>query len=401
VSAPADGEAVASPGGRERRVRRTSRFFRALISLTALMHLVFGVAVYAALQRFAIPNALAWAVAASLLGVGAFFDRARKIMPDRKRSPMAVRFLDVPFYVHFCAAFFAMIPGLLAILLVPAATFLFRGVASWPGDFVLATYLVGLALAAYGILVRRRWFVIDRVDVPVRGLDPRLDGFRIVQLSDLHVGALTPRAWADRWVAAANAERADLAVVTGDMVTSGVDFHDDIAASLGALRAPLGAIVSMGNHDYFGEGEPLVSRLRERGCVVLRNEGRTLEHRGARLHLAAIDDTWTRRADIDRALAERPEGVPVVLLAHEPAMFDEAAARGVALTLSGHTHGGQVAIPFFGRRASLSHLTNRYHVGLYASGDATLYVHPGLGTTGPPIRIGVAPAVTVLTLRAR
>ncbi|NVL83593.1 metallophosphoesterase, partial [Escherichia coli] len=124
--------------------------------------------------------------------------------------------------------------------------------------------------------------------------------------------------WGKRWIRAANGAAADLAVVTGDMVTSGVAFHQDIATLVGDLRGKDGVYVIMGNHDYFGEGEPLVSLLRSRGVNVLRNQGVVLERAGAKLYLAGIDDTWTKRADLDAALAERPEGMPTVLLAHDP-----------------------------------------------------------------------------------
>ena len=196
-------------------------------------------------------------------------------------------------------------------------------------------------------------------------------------------------------------------MVTGDLVTSGTLFYDDIAAVVGDLRAKDGVLVSMGNHDYFGDGEPLVEKLRASGARVLRNEGYLLE-RGAAgapgephgLWLSAIDDTWTRRDDMDRALDKCPHTASSILLAHDPARFPAAAAKGVALTLSGHTHGGQVAVPFLAKTLSLSHLAHKFHLGLYRIGRSTLYVHPGLGTTGPPMRLGVAPAVVVLTLRA-
>jgi hypothetical protein len=162
----------------------------------------------------------------------------------------------------------------------------------------------------------------------------------------------------------------------------------------------MGVFVSMGNHDYFGEGEPLVSMLKDRGVHVLRNEGQVLEREGAKLWLAAIDDTWTRRDDLELAMRGRPEGATTVLLAHDPERFDKAAEAGADLVLSGHTHGGQIAIPFLPRRLSLATLAHRYVIGFYHRGRSTLFVHPGLGTTGPPIRIGVAPEVTILVLRA-
>jgi predicted MPP superfamily phosphohydrolase len=132
----------------------------------------------------------------------------------------------------------------------------------------------------------------------------------------------------------------------------------------------------------------------------MRNAGLVIERDGAKLWLAAIDDTWTRRDDLAAAMRGRPDGIPVILLAHDPSRFDAAVEAGADLVLSGHTHGGQVAVPFLYRWLSLSRLAHKYNVGFYRRGRATLYVHPGLGTTGPPIRLGVAPEVTILVLRA-
>jgi predicted MPP superfamily phosphohydrolase len=155
----------------------------------------------------------------------------------------------------------------------------------------------------------------------------------------------------------------------------------------------------LGNHDYFGEGEPLISLLRGGGVTVLRNEHRTIARGDDRLVVAGVDDTYTRRADIARALEGSEAGLPVVALAHDPQLFEALARRGVALVLSGHTHWGQLALPFAAERVNLSGLSYRYHAGLYSSGASTLYVHPGLGTTGPPVRLGAPPEITVLRLR--
>ncbi len=168
-------------------------------------------------------------------------------------------------------------------------------------------YLSGLVVCGYGVLIRRRWCIgssSERCVVP--GLDPRLEGLRIAHLSDLHLGTLTPRSWGLAWVRSANRRAPDFAVVTGDMVTSGTDFHEDVADVIGELRAKGGVFASMGNHDYFGHDEPLVSLLRKRGVRVLRNEGVAIDRNGATLWLAAIDDTWTRRDDVAAAMRDRP-----------------------------------------------------------------------------------------------
>ena len=132
---------------------------------------------------------------------------------------------------------------------------------------------------------------------------------------------------------------------------------------------------------------------------MLRNRGVELRRDGAAIWLAGVDDTWTRRHDLPRALAERPAGMPAVLLAHDPVLFPDAAARGVDLVLSGHTHGGQVAVPLFARKLNLARLMTRFTSGVYRSGTTTLYVNRGLGTTGPPVRLAVAPEIAVITLR--
>jgi predicted MPP superfamily phosphohydrolase len=116
--------------------------------------------------------------------------------------------------------------------------------------------------------------------------------------------------------------------------------------------------------------------------------------------VAAIDDTWTRRDDLARALSDRVAGTTTVLLAHDPERFDQAADAGVEVVLSGHTHGGQIAFPFVSRAIGLATFAHRYRLGFYKRGRSTLHVSPGLGTTGPPLRLGVAPEVTILVLRA-
>jgi len=203
-----------------------------------------------------------------------------------------------------------------------------------------------------------------------------------------------------RWIRRANRMNADIIAVTGDLVTSGTAFHADIANTLGALKANVGVIATMGNHDYFGDGEPLVSLLREKGITLLRNEGITIGKNGSGVYVAGIDDTWTKRANIDDALRERPTDTYCILLAHDPDVFDAAASQGVDLTLSGHTHGGQIALPLLARAVNLARLVHPYTRGLYTIGARTLYVHAGLGTTGPPIRLGVAPEIAKITLRS-
>jgi predicted MPP superfamily phosphohydrolase len=371
-----------------------------LLAITALVHVPVALGVYELAHRLAWPAPGLCGALWALLGLALFVGRARAGMPDRRRHGMLVRFVDIPYFVHWCAAVWTFVPSVVATLLVPAIDVLRGAPLRLPMEAYMWSYLSGLVVCGYGVLVRRRWFRVVERELRIPGLDPRLDGLRVAHLSDLHIGTLTPKSWGLSWSRAANRRAPDVAVVTGDLVTSGTDYHSDIAEVVGELRAQHGVFVSMGNHDYFGEGEPLVSMLRERGVQVLRNQGLLLEHAGARLWLAAIDDVWTRRDDLLRALEGRPAATTAVLLAHDPVRFDAAAEAGVDLVLSGHTHGGQIAVPFLSRALSLASIAHPYNVGVYRRGRATLYVHPGLGTTGPPMRLGVAPEVTILVLRA-
>src|SRR5262249_38540961 len=189
------------------------------------------------------------------------------------------------------------------------------------GAVAIGAYGVGLPLALWGVFLRRRWVRVRTIDVPIRGLASAFDGYRIAQLSDLHICGLWPRWRAERWVERVNALDADLVALTGDYVTSGTAFHRDIAAVVSAMRGRDGTIAVMGNHDYFGDGEPLVTLLRAGGVSVLRNERMTLERGGHTLTVAGVDDTWTRRADVARTMEGRDESVPVIALAHDPKLF--------------------------------------------------------------------------------
>jgi predicted MPP superfamily phosphohydrolase len=400
TTSTAERDAAEAPPPRPRaRTRRVGRFLRILVAITAVMHVPVILAVAELASRVGLPRPWLVGVAWSAAGLLLFFGRARAAMPDRRRNGALVRLVDIPYFIHWCAAVWALIPSIVATLVSPLVDLALSHPVHLPMGAYMYSYLSGLVVCGYGVLVRRRWFRVVERDVRVAGLDRRFDGFRIAQLSDLHVGTLTPKRWAQAWARSANARSPDLAVVTGDLVTSGTDYYEDVAEAVGSLRAAHGVVASMGNHDYFGDGEPLVAALRGRGVRVLRNEGFVIEREGARLWVAAIDDTWTKRDDVARAMAGRPSGATSVLLAHDPGRFDAAADAGVDLVLSGHTHGGQIAVPFVYRRFSLASLAHRYNVGFYERGRSTLYVHPGLGTTGPPLRLGVPPEVTILVLR--
>src|SRR5262249_6776835 len=156
---------------------------------------------------------------------------------------------------------------------------------------------------------------------------------------------------------------ADLAVVTGDLVTVGTHYYEDVAAVLGELVAPDGVFASLGNHDQW-DAERLTKLLEARGVGVLSNAWRLIERGEGKLVVAGLGDRSRGHDDLETTLAGRPDGVPTVLLAHYPQSFAGAAASGVALTLSGHTHGGQIGLPLVGERYNLATLTRQRPRGL-------------------------------------
>jgi predicted MPP superfamily phosphohydrolase len=312
-------------------------------------------------------------------------DRASFGAPSHARLYLALW----PFFVYWTAAMFFAVIAPIAL-----------GVGALAGlatDTTLAAALGVTALVTAASFTHRTRIV--RSDVAIAALPRAFDGYRIVQISDLHCGPFASGRRVERWVAAANRLEADLVAVTGDLIANGSTFVPVVARALGALRGRDGVFACMGNHDYFTEGESMATALADNGLAVLRNRGVAIERGGERLYLAGVDDTWTGRDDLDETLAGRPAGVPTVLLAHDPALFPDAAARGVELTLSGHTHGGQLGFPFLARRWNLARVMTRFASGFYREGASTLYVNHGLGTTGVPIRWLVAPEIAVLTLR--
>jgi predicted MPP superfamily phosphohydrolase len=369
------------------------RFWIAILAVTLVGHALFAGGLAFGLGRLGVPAAGWVAVAVAALPVLVLRGRLRRGLADRPVPAWRVWLIEEPYFAHWGATLVAWPLFLVAVI---PATLLGAGA----GAAALGAYALALALCLYGVLVRRRWVRVRRIDVPIAGMADAFDGYRIAQLSDLHIGGLWPRARAARWVARVNALDVDLVALTGDYVTHGDAFHEDIAAVLAEMRGRDGAVAVMGNHDYFGDGEKLVALLRRRGVRVLRNERHEVRRGGEAITLVGVDDTWTRRADVAGSLEGYEGEGPLVALAHDPRLFPELARRGAALVLSGHTHWGQIALPFLATRINLSRLSYRYHAGLYREGGAVLYVSPGLGTTGPPLRLGAPPEITVVTLRA-
>ncbi len=259
-----------------------------------------------------------------------------------------------------------------------------------------------LALGSGAVALRGGLGEVDVVEVPIRleRLPPQLSGYTIVQLTDVHIGPLIGSRFVEQIVAKTNAERPDAIVITGDLVDGSVRELARHAEPLARLAARDGVYFVTGNHEYYSGVEEWLPYLERMGIRVLRNERTSLGGSGASFDLAGIDDEWAVRhgrghgADLSSAVAGRDPERELVLLAHQPKAIAEAAAAGVGLQISGHTHGGQIW-PFTG----LVHLAQPYVAGLHRHDELTqIYVSRGTGFWGPPMRLGAPAEITRLVL---
>lgn len=242
--------------------------------------------------------------------------------------------------------------------------------------------------------------VVD-VEVPLARLPKALDGFSIVQLSDLHVGMTIDRAFVQRVVDHANRLSPDLVALTGDLVDGPVkELRDDIAP-LAGLRAKHGVYSVTGNHEYYAGADPWIAEITRLGVRYLRNEMVTIGDGDETFHLAGVDDHGARRyrghgEDLATALADRDPARALVLLAHQPRQVRRAAKHGVDLQLSGHTHGGQI----WPWHYIVSLQQGGLLAGRYTHGATQLYVTRGCGYWGPPVRLLAPLEITRVILRA-
>ncbi len=247
---------------------------------------------------------------------------------------------------------------------------------------------------AHGFGWERHALGLVRTDLPISGLGPAFDGFRIGFITDLHHSALVGREDIDRAIAVVMAERPDLVVLGGDYVSyADRKYIEPVAEMLGGLSAPHGVIAILGNHD---DDRFVPAALERRGLMVLADARTALEIRGDRLEVAGLK-FWTRGVE-EIAPVLRGVSAPVLLLAHDPRRIVEAAALDVQAVLAGHTHGGQIVLPVVGALAARKFPIAR---GRLTRDGAELYVSAGVGTVLVPIRVNCPPEVAIVTLRRR
>jgi uncharacterized protein len=254
------------------------------------------------------------------------------------------------------------------------------------------------AVLGAGVIFRKD-FHINEIDIPVPNLPKDLQGLRLLQLSDIHIGEFFSEQDVARVVDASNGLRADLVFITGDLITTKWDPLDRCLLQLARLRSASGLWGCLGNHELYSKVQNYTTaKARELGIRFLRHEAVPLQFGGARINLVGVD--YPKHGE--RYLAGVEQLVSGdsfnLLLSHTPDVFPVAAKQGFDLTLSGHTHGGQINLELFGKNYNLVDLDTPYTRGLYNLGSSRIYVNSGLGTIGVPIRLGAPPEISVIRL---
>ncbi len=272
-----------------------------------------------------------------------------------------------------------------------------------------ALNLAGNALIAapfvvigYGALVQRTNFRVREVDIPYFDLPEDLDGLRLLQLSDIHLGPFLSEAEFARVVDAAIELRPHIALVTGDLISSHDDPLEECMRQLARLKADAGVFGCMGNHERYAGVEKEVEQMAERvGIRFLRRQAQALRFGGATINLAGVDyqSLAGKQIYLHGAKPLVAPGAFNVLLSHNPDVFPVSVQQGYNLLLAGHTHGGQVTVEILDQAINPARFLTPFVYGLYRSGNAAGYVTRGIGTIGIPARIGAPPEISVLRLR--
>ena len=253
-----------------------------------------------------------------------------------------------------------------------------------------------VGLGWYGTRLEPDWLKLERISVPILRLPPAFDGYRLAQITDIHLGPATKRSTIRRAIDMALDLAPDVIVLTGDYVTQYLD-ADALHAELSRLHAPDGVWGIMGNHDHWVDAPGVRDVLGAAGVKELWNTSLDIWRGDAALWFVGLDDIWENEHDLDLAIEEVPLDACAILLAHEPDYADVSAPTGrFALQLSGHSHGGQLRIPGIGAPFT-PHLGQKYPYGLRRIGDMWLYTSRGVGQN-QAIRVNCRPEVTEITL---
>lgn len=268
---------------------------------------------------------------------------------------------------------------------------------------MIQIFLAGCALvfltSIYAHKIEPIWFEVKHIDITLPKLDRAFNGYRIVQISDLHAGDGTSRSQLEKVVAAVNAEHPDLVVITGDHITRLPKQHLELLDTLAKLQPRDRTISVLGNHDVHNDPAPVRAAIKKAGITLLENTIHTLNRDNATLHIAGVGDVFYGQDQLDQVLAQLPATGAAIMLAHEPDFADKTAATGrFGLQLSGHSHGGQVRIPF--HKGYVPSLAKKYPLGQYQVGEMIQYTNRGIGVVKIYSRFNCRPEISVFNLKA-
>lgn len=237
---------------------------------------------------------------------------------------------------------------------------------------------------------------IERIPIELERLPRKLDGFRIVHLSDIHHSPYTDKTLIERAVRAANRAKPDMIVLTGDFVSHEADYIAPVADMLSKLKSRFGTFACLGNHDHWTDPGLVTDLLRGEGINVLINEGQRVEADGSSFWIAGVDDYMVGKTDVEASLLGSFPDEFKLLLAHNPIIFRQSVKQNIDLTLSGHTHGGQMR--FRNNKKRLFN-TRKLTSGLHYRKDSQIYITRGIGTVVVPMRYQCPPEISVIELR--
>lgn len=275
-------------------------------------------------------------------------------------------------------------------------------------DFLKKVLGTGALVAGVSMSASALWnsglrrVAVKPVEVTLKKWPKSLDGFRIAQITDLHVGPIINGEWLNRIVDQVNALKADMIVITGDLIDGSTDHLSKDVAAIGRLSAPEGVYFVTGNHEYYHDGDAWLKFISGLGVRTLVNEHVKISARGGSFDLVGVEDFRSARfpghaPDLEKALKGRDEKRASILLAHQPIAVHEAATRGIDLQISGHTHGGQLWPFGFAVLAQQPYVSGLHR---YPNSETQIYVSCGTGFWGPPMRFCAPAEITEITVRA-
>ena len=255
-----------------------------------------------------------------------------------------------------------------------------------------------IAIASYGVIFGSRNYHLKEIELNFPQLPENLRGLRIVQFTDIHCSKYVKQDDVAKAVGYINDQNPDLVLLVGDFVPGDARYIHPCAEALAGIRSKHGTFATLGNHEEWTDPILATKVLEKKGIPVFRNKGQTLSINGEKLNLLGVDDSWVGNADIQKAISMVEPGNFNLLMSHQPPFWDIARNHGVDLTLSGHTHGGQVGLNLIGGVFRLGQIFHKYNQGLFTEDNSKLFVSTGFGFTGPPIRINIPPEIIFITL---